>query len=193
MNKASFYHTDVDTVTNGGSVVQEEKVAKSAPEWRSTVVLIPPGSSIDNPLTLLPSGLPSVIVKLGLAGVKKMLFEFEGACKAARKVGLRKGEDAYYVFFVGTAAVHQGKGLGGEIVKEVLRRAQGEGATVWLEATTEGSMRLYARLGFTLVREIVVGEGRVGRDGLVEKEGEGVRIWAMVWRPVGKGVVDEKK
>ena len=145
-----------------------------------------PGSSIDNPLTLLPSGFPSVIIKLGLGGVKKMLFEFEGSCKAARKAGLRKGEDPYYIFFVGTAAAHQGQGLGGEIVKEVLRRAEGEGKTVWLEATTEGSKRLYTRLGFELVREIVLGEGRVGRDGLVEKGGEGVRVWAMVWRPEGK-------
>ena len=149
MNKASFYHTDEDAISNGGGVGKGD--VASPPQWRSTVVLLPPGTSIDNPLTLLPSGLPSVLLKLGLSGVKKMLLEFEGGCKAARKAGLRKGEDPYYLFFVGTAAAQQGQGL-----------------------------------GFELVREIVVGEGRVGKGGLVEKGGEGVRIWAMVWRPEGK-------
>ncbi|KFY70468.1 hypothetical protein V499_09143, partial [Pseudogymnoascus sp. VKM F-103] len=153
MNKGSFYHTDeLDSnppfsVPSSGSPQKGGKVAVSHP-WRSTIVLLPPGSSIDNPLTMLPSGLPSVLLKLGLRGVRKMLFEFEGACKSARKAGLRKGEDPYYIFFVGTAAAHQGQGIGGELVKEVLRKAQGEGKTVWLEATTGGSRRLYKRLGF---------------------------------------------
>ncbi|KFZ18067.1 hypothetical protein V501_01364, partial [Pseudogymnoascus sp. VKM F-4519 (FW-2642)] len=154
MNKGSFYHTDELDSNSPASVSpspsgprEGEKVAGSHP-WRSTIVLLPPGSSIDNPLTMLPSGLPSVLLKLGLRGVRKMLFEFEGACKSARKTGLRKGEDPYYIFFVGTAAAHQGQGLGGELVKEVLRKAGEEGRTVWLEATTGGSRRLYARLGF---------------------------------------------
>ncbi|OBT72919.1 hypothetical protein VF21_07788 [Pseudogymnoascus sp. 05NY08] len=184
MNKGSFYHTDELPLPSPVSASAGEKVVEGA-KWRSAVVLLPPGESIDNPLTMLPSGLPSVIIKLGLSGVKKMLFEFEGACKAARKSGLRKGEDPYYIFFVGTAAVHQGKGLGAEVVGEVLERARGEGRTVWLEATTGGSRRLYERLGFVVVREIVMGEGRVGGDGGVKKGGEGVRIWAMVWRPEG--------
>jgi hypothetical protein len=147
---------------------------------------MPPGTAIDNPLTMLPAGLPGVMIKLGLRSVKKMIIDFEGSVKSARKAGLRKGEDPYYVFFVGTAAAHQGRGIGGEVVKRVLERAGGEGRTVWLEATTEGSRRLYARLGFEEVREIVLGEGRVGRGGEVEKGGEGVRVWAMVWRPEGK-------
>ncbi|OBT61265.1 hypothetical protein VE03_09386 [Pseudogymnoascus sp. 23342-1-I1] len=189
MNKASFYHTDMDTIANSDAAGKDAKATSSAPaEWRSAVVLLPPGSSIDNPLTLLPSGLPSVLLKLGLSGVRKMLFEFEGACKAARKAGLRKGEDPYYVFFVGTAAAHQGRGLGGEVVREVLGRARGEGRTVWLEATTGGSRRLYERLGFEVVREIVLGEGSVGGGGEGERGGEGVRVWAMVWRPEKKVV-----
>ncbi|KFY21224.1 hypothetical protein V493_07548, partial [Pseudogymnoascus sp. VKM F-4281 (FW-2241)] len=118
MNKASFYHTDVDAiansgVANGAGAGKGGDVAKAA-EWRSAVVILPPGTAIDNPLTLIPSGLPSVILKVGLAGVKKMMLEFEGGVKAARKAGLRKGEDPYYIFFVGTAGTHQGKGLGGE-------------------------------------------------------------------------------
>ncbi|KFY09699.1 hypothetical protein V492_05376, partial [Pseudogymnoascus sp. VKM F-4246] len=102
LNQASFYHTDEQDAASDASVVdvpggmtKGSKAAGGHP-WRSGVVLLPPGSSIDNPLTMLPSGLPSVILKLGWAGVKKMLFEFEGKCKAARKEGLRKGEEPYY-------------------------------------------------------------------------------------------------
>jgi hypothetical protein len=54
---------------------------------------------------------------------------------------------------------------------------------IWLEATTEYSMKLYVRAGFEVVDEIILGRGQVGADGLLKKDGEGVKIWGMVWWP----------
>ncbi|KFY48076.1 hypothetical protein V495_01637, partial [Pseudogymnoascus sp. VKM F-4514 (FW-929)] len=117
LNKGIFYHTDEDAAPNSGAA-NGVTTDQSSP-WRSGVVLMPPGTAIDNPLTMLPAGLPGVMIKLGLRSVKKMIIDFEGSVKSARKAGLRKGEDPYYVFFVGTAAAHQGRGIGGEVVKRV--------------------------------------------------------------------------
>lgn len=44
-------------------------------------------------------------------------------------------------------------------------------------------MQLYLKLGFEIVEKIVVGKGKAGADGLKEDGGEGVPIWAMIWRP----------
>ena len=153
--------------------------------WRSCAVIMPPGTDVGNPFTLLQSGLLGVVWTLGLGVARKMLGEFEGAVNAARRQGLAAGEEAYYVFFVGTGMEYQGRGLGGGMVRECMERAGGEGRAVWLEATTEGSRRLYRRLGFVEVREIVLGGGKAAKTGEVEKGGEGVRIWAMVWRNGG--------
>lgn len=39
-----------------------------AGDWKSCGVLVPPGCKIDNPLTLLPAGLLSVLWTIGLGG-----------------------------------------------------------------------------------------------------------------------------
>lgn len=117
-----------------------------------------------------------------------MLGEFEGAVKRARKRGLARGELPYYIFFVGTRADCRGRGLGEGILQEVTVRAGREGRSVWLEATTASSRRLFLRMGFVDVEEVVMGRGKVGPGGYDQVGGPGVRLWCMVWRK-GDGVV----
>lgn len=114
-----------------------------------------------------------------------MLGEFEGAVKKARKRGLRKGEVPYYVFFIGTRADRQSQGLGSELLREVCDRAGREGRSVWIESTSAGSRRLFRRMGFEEVEEVVLGKGTVGEAGYGEVGGPGVTLWPMVWRGGG--------
>jgi hypothetical protein len=41
-----------------------------ANDWSSCVVLMPPGAKVDNPLTLIPSGLLGVFWMIGIAGCR---------------------------------------------------------------------------------------------------------------------------
>ncbi|OBT85409.1 hypothetical protein VE02_04811, partial [Pseudogymnoascus sp. 03VT05] len=129
-------------------------------DWESCLTVLPPGRKVENPFTLLQSGLVGVLRKVGLSCVKRMLGEFEGAVKKARKRGLAKGELPYYIFFVGTRADRQGRGLGRALLGEVTERAGREGRSVWLEATTADSRRLFLRMGFVDVEEVVMGRGK---------------------------------
>ncbi|KFY74840.1 hypothetical protein V499_05162, partial [Pseudogymnoascus sp. VKM F-103] len=151
-------------------------------DWESCLTVLPPGRKVENPFTLLQSGLVGVLRKVGLSCVKRMLGEFEGAVKKARRRGLARGELPYYVFFVGTRADRQGRGLGRELLGEVTERAGREGRSVWLEATTADSRRLFLRMGFVDVEEVVMGRGKVGPGGYEQIGGPGVRLWCMVWR-----------
>lgn len=54
---------------------------------------------------------------------------------------------------------------------------------VWLEATTEHSRDLYLSLGFEVVEDITIGQGKAAADGTLEANGPGVTLWAMVWWP----------
>lgn len=146
------------------------------------MTVLPPGRKVENPFTLLQSGLVAVLRKVGLSCVKRMLGEFEGAVKKARKRWLAKGEQPYYVFFVGTRADCRGRGLGAGLLGEVIEKAGREGRSVWLEATTEDSRRLFRRMGFVDVEEVVMGRGKVGPGGYDLVGGPGVRLWCMVWR-----------
>lgn len=57
-------------------------------------------------------------------------------------------EPHYYLFAVGVRPAHQGKGLGGRIIRAGLERADGDGASAYLENSKPRNTPLYERLGF---------------------------------------------
>lgn len=54
------------------------------------------------------------------------------------------------------------------------------------------SRNVYLKLGFAHVAEIVLGKGHAGPDGLACKDGEGIRIYGMLWRPSKGDIGDEE-
>ncbi|KAF2010341.1 hypothetical protein BU24DRAFT_320093, partial [Aaosphaeria arxii CBS 175.79] len=103
-----------------------------------------------------------------------------------KKRVLHRDERYYYVAQVGTLSSRRGRGLCPMVMKGVLERAGRDGTPVWLEASSEGSRRVYARCGFRDVEGgegILLGKGECGMDGERKEKGEGVRCWPMVWWP----------
>jgi ribosomal protein S18 acetylase RimI-like enzyme len=74
----------------------------------------------------------------------------------------------WYLELLGTRRIDQGNGLGGEILRTVLKRADGEGVATYLEASCERNLRLYRRHDFEVIEE-------------VRLLGNGPTIWRM-WR-----------
>lgn len=175
------YFTRLATAAALNNAVFEE-----AEDFSSCSIIMPPGCSVDNPWTLIPAGLFSVLWKLGVAGCWRMLGEFEPATAAVRKQALGGVEGFWYLFFVATREDARGKGLSSALIRRLQERAEEEGVPVWLEATTEYSSKVYAKLGFEGVGTVVLGEGRAGADGNMLVGGEGVRIYCMVWWPEKK-------
>lgn len=89
----------------------------------------------------------------------------------------------WYIFMIGTEADRRRQGLAGAVLAHTQVRAREDGRPIWLEATTAYSRDLYVKHGFTVVGDAVLGKGKVGPDGLAKKDGEGVTVWGMVWRP----------
>jgi GNAT superfamily N-acetyltransferase len=87
------------------------------------------------------------------------------------------------LFLIATRDDARGRGLSSAVIRRLLERAAKEDAPVWLEATTEASARLYAKLGFKSVGKFVLGEGVAAADGSTEQGGAGVPVDCMVWRP----------
>lgn len=132
---------------------------------------------------MLPAGGLGLLWTLGVSGCKKMIWEYTNATDRAKKAEMGKKAKYFYVFFIGTAVDGRGQGLASRLIEEAKVVAERDGLPVWLEATTERSRRLYAKLGFTPLGDIVLGKGRVGKDGEVKNGGEGVTVWPMIWRP----------
>jgi GNAT superfamily N-acetyltransferase len=156
---------------------------EEADEWASASVYLPPGKRIDNPWTLVPAGFFQVLWKLGIAGCNRMLREFEPVVQALQRQELGGSTHFYYLFLIATRDDARGRGLSSALIRRLLERAAKEDAPVWLEATTEASARLYAKLGFKSVGKFVLGEGVAAADGSRQQGGSGVPVDCMVWRP----------
>jgi GNAT superfamily N-acetyltransferase len=165
-----------------------DAVFEEAEGFSSCSIIIPPGKSVDNPWTLIPAGLFSVLWRLGIKGCWRMLGEFEPATSAVRRkaLGVNFQTNFYYLFFVATREDARGRGLSSALIKRLQERAAKEDLPVWLEATTEYSSRVYAKLGFERVETVVLGKGHADSDGTALKDGCGVPIYCMIWWPEKK-------
>jgi GNAT superfamily N-acetyltransferase len=163
-------------------------IFSEASDYASIAIVLPPGKSVDNPWTLIPAGLFSVLWRLGIKGCWRMLGEYEPATGAVRRkaLGVNFQTNFYYLFFVATREDGRGRGLSTALIKRLQERAQEEDLPVWLEATTEYSSRVYAKLGFERVETVVLGKGHADADGTALKGGSGVPIYCMVWWPEKK-------
>lgn len=114
-----------------------------------------------------------------------MLIDWLSTAEHLKSHGLTKQEQSgfWYLFIVATASTHRRQGLAGATLQRVQEEARKDGKALWLESTSPTSRDLYARHGFKVVQEVVLGKGQVGTDGLRKKGGEGVSLWGMVWRP----------
>jgi GNAT superfamily N-acetyltransferase len=158
-----------------------------ASDYASISIVLPPGKSVDNPWTLIPAGLFSVLWRLGLKGCWRILGEYEPATGAVRRkvLGVYQA-NFYYLFFVATREDARGRGLSSALIKRLQERAAKDDLPVWLEATTEYSSRVYARLGFERVETVILGKGHADTDGTALKGGSGVPVYCMVWWPEKK-------
>jgi GNAT superfamily N-acetyltransferase len=65
----------------------------------------------------------------------------------------------YYLFAVGVREKMKGKGLGGRIIREGLRRADAAGAPAYLENSNPKNTPLYERLGFKAIAPLALPAG----------------------------------
>jgi ribosomal protein S18 acetylase RimI-like enzyme len=78
----------------------------------------------------------------------------------------------YYLFSIGVDPEHQGRGIGGALMRPVLAKCDVDGVLAYLEASKPDNIPVYERLGFE-----VQGEIRLGKNG--------PPIFPMLRRPRG--------
>ncbi|KAL4978854.1 hypothetical protein BDW66DRAFT_157741 [Aspergillus desertorum] len=151
---------------------------------KSVAVILPPGRAVYSLWTIVPAafGFTGVLWRIGISGCIRMLGDYSRPVNAAKRRVLGNRQ-YYYVFAIGTEYEHQGKGLARAVLESQKETARCSEVPIWLEATTEYSRNLYLSLGFEEVEQITIGQGRVNEDGFLQKDGQGVTLWAMVWWP----------
>ncbi len=83
-----------------------------------------------------------------------------------------KGRDYIYLVIVGVAPQHQGKGLGGKLMRALLTEGDQSGLPIYLETETEENVSLYQHFGFEVIKKTTLP--------LID-----LPMWEMVREPTG--------
>jgi GNAT superfamily N-acetyltransferase len=96
--------------------------------------------------------LPAMLRAFGTKATRMI-----GAFNAIEKVHPR--EEHYYLEALGTRQDMQSKGVGSAVLSHMLDRCDSEGMPAYLESSNPRNVPFYARHGFDVTGEIVVGRG----------------------------------
>jgi ribosomal protein S18 acetylase RimI-like enzyme len=116
----------------------------------ATAAWVPPYSeakaaTLREELSLLPA-------IWGLTGLQRLT---RGAAMAAAIEHAHPKEPYFYLAFIGVAPRFQGTGIGSALLEETLARVDAAGAPAFLENSNPRNVKLYERMGFRVVREVV--------------------------------------
>ena len=92
--------------------------------------------------------LPAI---LRLTGLKRLP---RGAAMAAAMEQAHPDAPYFYLAFIGVRPRMQGMGLGSALLSQTLGRTDAAGRSAYLENSNPRNLKLYARAGFTVMREI---------------------------------------
>ena len=124
-----------------------------------------------------PQGLP-LPAMLRMLLIAPSVFGFSGVLRALRTGAAVDAAHPhtrhYYLAFLGVLPSAQGLGIGAALLQPVLTRADAEGVPCYLENSNAANLPFYARAGFRVVREVVVGSSALG---------EPVKVYCMQREP----------
>jgi len=84
------------------------------------------------------------------------------------------GNPYMYLLLLGVRVVHQGKGLGGSLLRALMADCDAQNLPIFLETETEENVKMYEHFGFRLIQKITL-------------EKLGLPMWEMVREAQGSG------
>lgn len=147
--KDGFAHLGEDSVTGG----------------RAATLWLPTGVEIRLPMTNELRIAASALFHNGVSSIRRAL------ATAAVLEKHHPDEPHYYLFAVGVSKNGQGKGLGGRLIREGLKRADEEGAPAYLENSNPKNTPLYERLGFQTIAPLPLPVGAPPLLGMLRPAG----------------------
>lgn len=132
---------------------------------------LPPDRPKPTHIRMLRTGLLTGSLKFGWTGLRKLIDIANHIEKVHRQ---SVPGPHWYLWWLGVEPEHQGKGIGGALMRPILASADAEGLPCYLETDNEMNVPFYRKHGFE-----VVNEGEVPKHGLW--------FWAMAREPRGGG------
>ncbi len=102
---------------------------------------------------MLRSGALGCGMRMGMEAGRKMA---DLRVLSGHRAEHTAGRSYLYLLLLGVKTAHQGKGIGGSLLRALIAEADEEDCAIYLETETEQNVRLYERFGFKTVKKITL-------------------------------------
>jgi ribosomal protein S18 acetylase RimI-like enzyme len=128
---------------------------------------LPPEKSDISLSRQVRAGMLALPLRFGLGGFRRLLA-YDAI--AAELHHAHAPMPHWYLSAIGVEPDHQGKGIGGALMRPILERADAAGLPCYLETHRDSNVRMYEKHGFEVCRKVGV-------------PGHPVPVWAMLRGP----------
>ena len=125
------------------------KVFLSDDKKGCALIIFPDKKKVTAKSILLDAGL--IFSSIGLFNIKKAMNRESKIKKFHPK------EPIYYLWYIGVEPWEQGKGIGGNLLKEIIEDANTMGRSIYLETSTIKNIPWYKKFGFKIYNEMDFG------------------------------------
>lgn len=144
----AFYETPIRYCLKYGEVLATSESLEGIAAWV-------PGNLADMTIwRLILSGAIGSGMKMGASLGKKMKPVYKLLQEDRKKNMMRRA--FIYLFIMGVASEHQGKGFGGKLLRALIEKSEQTGIPIYLETETESNVGMYKRFDFKLVKKIAL-------------------------------------
>jgi len=138
----------------------------SSPDLEGVASWVPGEVAKTSLWRMLRSGALGPALRMG-AGLGKRMERIFGQMERDRAVNMGTTRFSY-LQIIGVATRKQGKGIGGRMIRAIQEQCRQEGLALYLETETERNAEMYERLGFELLKKLMLPE-------------LDMPMWEMVW------------
>ncbi|KAF2721620.1 hypothetical protein K431DRAFT_320289 [Polychaeton citri CBS 116435] len=149
-------------------------VVCAGPNYDCVALWMPPGSNMDDLLTICRSGMWRLNYKLSKEGRKRFFNEFLPLLHDTKlQVMGDRDEQSWYLVYLGTKSTSRGKGYARKVIEYVSRQADADARACYLESSNPVNRIIYGKLGYQFVKSIYL-----------QRDKEHVELDIMVREPI---------
>ncbi|KAL8687458.1 MAG: hypothetical protein Q9224_005146, partial [Gallowayella concinna] len=130
------------------------------PNYDCVALWMPPGTNMDDKLTMFYSSTWAMNGKRSVEGQYRFQKEFLPLLHDTKQQVLGSlDNDSWYLVYIGTKPGSRGKGYAKQLIDHVTRQADDQGRVCYLESSNEVNPRFYRKLGFETEKTIHLTRG----------------------------------
>jgi ribosomal protein S18 acetylase RimI-like enzyme len=146
----------------------KQGVVHTTPDSAGAAIWLPPKKPHMGALDMLRLGMWQMPFRAGFSSIPRFMSVMNSVDKLHKHDPPKRH---WYLAVLGVDTDRQGQGIGGELMQPVLKRADSDNLTCYLETAKEINVTFYQKHGFEVVKEFPLG-------------GDGPPFWTMLRQPV---------